>query len=211
MIPATAKGREPDKGLARKSGFFSGLLASLCCVGAALAIAFGIAGGTLGLVRYRLEFLVMGGVLMLFSFALAARRTWACCAPPMRRRRLGQLLAALLTSFALTYILGTWLVPNALIAWTASGIAPAGSGNTAPVAGSFRQVTLDIEGMYCPACIGLVRQVLKATPGVMDAKASLAGRGWAVYDPARVTAEQLATAVSLYFPTRVRADEAYSP
>jgi copper chaperone CopZ len=120
----------------------------------------------------------------------------------MRRRRLGQLLAAWLTSFVLVYILGAWLVPNALLSWTGTPAFPGGA--TQSTTGLHR-ATLDIEGMYCPACVGLVRHVLTVTPGVVQAEVRM-GAARILYDPSRVTAQQVVGAVSVYFPSTVRSE-----
>jgi copper chaperone CopZ len=125
----------------------------------------------------------------------------------MRRRRLGQLLIIGLTSFALTYILGAWLVPNALLSWTGTQ-ATAPSIPTATT--DLRRTTLAIDGMYCPACVGLVRHLLQVTPGVLGAEVRT-GAARVVYDPRRVTAYQVAAVVSVYFPSTVRSEGPLSP
>ena len=49
-----------------------------------------------------------------------------------------------------------------------------------------------------------MRSILFEQPGVLDAQVNwVKGEGWVVYDPTQVTAEELAKAVSPYFPTQV--------
>jgi len=176
-------------------------------MGPAVAIALGVGGAALGLSRYRLEFLAVGLTVVLLGLGLAARRVLSCAAPAMRRRHLGQLLIAWLISFALAYGLGAWLVPNVLLSWTG---VEATTRRPAPAATKLRRATLAVDGMYCPACVGLVRHVLHVTPGVVRAEVRT-GAARIVYDPARVRADQVAAALSVYFPSAVRSEGPYSP
>lgn len=53
-----------------------------------------------------------------------------------------------------------------------------------------------------------MRSILFQQPGVTEAEINWReGQGWVVYDPTQVTAEELAQAVSPYFPTQVIADQ----
>ncbi|MER3437229.1 MAG: hypothetical protein C4346_06355 [Chloroflexota bacterium] len=56
------------------------LLASLCCVGplVAVLIAGGTAAGTVGLVRFKLEFIAAGLVITLLGIGLSLRKSKAC-------------------------------------------------------------------------------------------------------------------------------------
>ena len=57
-------------------------------------------------------------------------------------------------------------------------------------------ITLDIGGMTCQGCVGSVTRVLRATPGVSQARVSLApGRAEVTYDPARTDTSALRKAV----------------
>jgi len=57
-----------------------------------------------------------------------------------------------------------------------------------------------------------VRSILFQQPGVLDAQINwVKGEGWVIYDPAQVTAEELAKAVSRYFPTQVVDDRVAEP
>lgn len=60
-----------------------------------------------------------------------------------------------------------------------------------------RKVTLDVKGMHCATCPLTVKVVLKKQPGVdevkMDAEKHIAE---VKFDPAKVTSEQLARAVT---------------
>jgi copper chaperone len=57
-------------------------------------------------------------------------------------------------------------------------------------------ITLDIGGMTCQGCVGSVTRVLQATPGVSQARVSLApGQAEVTYDPARTDTSALRKAV----------------
>ena len=57
-----------------------------------------------------------------------------------------------------------------------------------------------------------MRSILFQQPGVLDAQINwVKGKGWVVYDPGQVTAEELAKAVSAYFSTEVVDDQVAEP
>lgn len=56
-----------------------------------------------------------------------------------------------------------------------------------------------------------MRSILFQQPGVLQAEANWRqGRGWVVYDPTQVTAEELAEAVSPYYPSEVVDDQPHT-
>jgi copper chaperone len=55
---------------------------------------------------------------------------------------------------------------------------------------------LNVRGMHCGGCVASVTRVLKAVPGVSDARVQLQPGGAEVdYDPAKVAPAALASAV----------------
>ena len=57
-------------------------------------------------------------------------------------------------------------------------------------------ITLDIGGMTCQGCVGSVTRVLRATPGVSDARSRCRrARREVTYDPARTDTSALRKAV----------------
>jgi copper chaperone len=59
-----------------------------------------------------------------------------------------------------------------------------------------QHVTLEVRGMTCQGCVASVTRVLKATPGVGDARVDLAqGRAEVDYDPARTSVAALKGAI----------------
>ena len=57
-------------------------------------------------------------------------------------------------------------------------------------------ITLNIKGMTCMGCVGSVTRVLKAAPGVADAKVTLQpGEATIQYDAALTNPSQLKTVV----------------
>ena len=56
--------------------------------------------------------------------------------------------------------------------------------------------TLGVTGMNCQGCVASVTRVLKAVPGVNDAKVTLQpGCATVTYDPARTSRQALETAI----------------
>jgi hypothetical protein len=55
-----------------------------------------------------------------------------------------------------------------------------------------------------------VRSILLQQPGVLDAGANWqAGVGWVIYDPGQAKAEDLAQALSAYYPAQVTDDRLF--
>lgn len=64
-------------------------------------------------------------------------------------------------------------------------------------AGAFERLQLKIDGMVCPLCERAVESILRGQPGVLEADADFrTGRAVVVYDPARVTPQEIADAVN---------------
>jgi mercuric ion binding protein len=69
-----------------------------------------------------------------------------------------------------------------------------------------KTATLDVPSMFCSLCQISVRKALERVPGVIDAKAdNSAKRAEVKYDPDRVSADELATALTKAgFPATVK-------
>ncbi|WP_282181516.1 heavy metal translocating P-type ATPase [Aliiroseovarius marinus] len=69
-------------------------------------------------------------------------------------------------------------------------------------------VVLDVQSMSCAACVGRVERMLKATPGVLDARVNLASeRAFVTFLTGSVTPEALSAKITKAgFPTTPRAD-----
>ncbi len=84
-------------------------------------------------------------------------------------------------------------------------IAATDSPGVGPLRSEIRTAILKVDGMWCPSCPYIVRQVLLGTPGVVDAKVSLQTKSAVVtYDPSRTKVEDLIAATTNYgYPSRV--------
>lgn len=75
------------------------------------------------------------------------------------------------------------------------------------------KATLAIDDMWCASCAVGAQYNLKAIPGVADAYVgftkSLDGEGWVVYEPDKVTKEQIIKAVEPYKAT-ITSDVVYT-
>jgi mercuric ion binding protein len=87
--------------------------------------------------------------------------------------------------------------------WLLSGSLLAAS---AALAGEPATATLDVPGMYCSLCSISVRTALERVPGVVAARADNAAKRAEVrYDPAKVTADDVAEALTRSgYPASVR-------
>jgi len=78
-----------------------------------------------------------------------------------------------------------------------------------PEDASVRQTTLAIKDMTCPSCALGVEYQLKQLDGVYDAEIKYPeGAGIVIYDPSKLSAEEIAAASTIY-PAAVAVDEPY--
>lgn len=56
---------------------------------------------------------------------------------------------------------------------------------------NYRHLTLRIEGMVCPFCANGIQKALIDTPGIISAKVSLPDSGVVIYDPSRISKEEI--------------------
>ncbi len=118
----------------------SSALASLCCVGPAIAALVGVgsASALVGLSRYRWPLLVLGLALLGISVGMTLRRLRTTCAPDRYRRYQWQVPLTALAIFGITYGVLTYGVPTLIyrsLQPTSTVSSPAStSGATAPAA-----------------------------------------------------------------------------
>jgi len=80
-----------------------------------------------------------------------------------------------------------------------------------PKDANVRQTTLAIEDMTCPSCALGVEYQLKQLDGVYNAEIKYPeGAGVVVYDPSKLSAEEIAAESTIY-PATVASDESYTP
>lgn len=114
----------------------------------------------------------------------------------------------------LVIVLGTAIVSSLLISETV-GIK---NDNVSRVLNSFSdsrpyKATLAIDGMWCASCAVSAQYNLKSITGVADAYVgftkNLDGEGWVIYEPEKVTKEQIIKAVEPYKAT-ITSDVVYT-
>lgn len=114
----------------------------------------------------------------------------------------------------LVIVLGIAIVSGLLIS-KAMGIK---NDNVSRVLGNFSgskpyKATLAIDGMWCASCAVGAQYSLKSIPGVADAYVgftkNLDGEGWVIYEPKKVTKEQITSAVEPYKAT-ITSDVVYT-
>ena len=188
-------------------GMAGALLASLCCVGplVAVLIAGGTAAGTVGLVRYKLEFIAVGLVITLLGIGLSLRKSKACCSISTYRRNRILIPVVSLLTFALLVAGSNLLLLNDRIIDAASQRlgrdAQPGAGVPAVSVPQARQLDVALtSGVYCPACLLAIQARLTSTPGVQSVSFVLGEDGTyvarIVYDPAYVSQPVLLTTIA---------------
>lgn len=104
----------PRAGIA-STGLLGGLVSSLCCLPAAVAVALGLGGSSflVGLARYRTFFVVAGLALALAATWWSLRRSQRCCPAAAHRRNQFLIPALTLGSFVISYV----LINQVLLPW----------------------------------------------------------------------------------------------
>lgn len=171
-------------------------VASLCCLGPLVLGGLGLGAVLVAtFAPLRPYFLVLSTMLLALGFYFVYRKpaaTELCegevCAPGSRTRRLAKPLLWLATvavlALALFPLYGAKLVPT----------PPA---STPAAAANLETVELNIAGMDCEACAGVIRAKLLETPGVAEANVSYpASRATVKYDPRQADPAQLVSAIN---------------
>lgn len=107
------------------------LIASLCCVGPAVAALIGVGGASflLGLARYRIPLLLVGLVITGAGTVQALRVSRQTCSLREHRRNQWLVPSVTLISFIVTYGVLTYVFPTAVYRW----LSPAPASSTKPV------------------------------------------------------------------------------
>jgi len=187
-----ASGRTSRWGLA---GAVAGALAaSVCCLGPLVLVTLGATGAWIGgltaLEPYRPLFIVATVGLLGWAFFREYRKpkAEACapgsvCAVPAARR--GMRVALWVVAALVVVLLALPYVAPRLVATTTAAPAPR----------STASVTLAVHKMTCDGCVATVTKALTGVPGVAAAEVALdPPRAVVVFDPTRVSPEQLVTA-----------------
>lgn len=209
--PATENARGRDDGgsskLSRASltaAVIAAVAASACCLGPVILALIGVSGVGLAatIEPYRPIFLGVTAVLLAVGFYLVYRRPRAaataataasvdpdnceCDAPGAKRS--GKLMLWVATTLAALF---------AVYPYIAGATATTEATGSAEATAESREVTLRVEGMTCAGCATNITNKLAATPGVVRAKVSYDDKTAIVlYDPALITADGLARAVT---------------
>jgi len=169
------------------------IAASVCCLGSLILVGLGFSGAWIGglsaFERYRplFMFITFGFLAFAFYKVYSKPKADCCeidsyCANP-KADKINKIALWSVTIL----VIGMIVSPNVIGAF-ASKSTP-----TQPV--TTKQVVLNVEGMTCAACSITVSKSLKRVDGVQEANVTLTPpEAVVIYDPARVTVEQLTEA-----------------
>ncbi len=183
------------------------IAASACCVGPLVLMLLGISGAWIGnltaLTPYQPIFMTVAlGLLGLAFYKVYGGKKEESCAPgsACSNPKMGRLNKIVLWIFA-ALVLGLLVFPYAV---------PYVFAETAEAQPQAKQVTLDVENMTCYTCAIPVRKSLEKVDGVVSAKVTMRPpQAVVIYDPARVTTEDLTRATTnAGYPSKVKGEEA---
>lgn len=180
------------------------IAASVCCLGPLVLVGLGFSGAWIGNLsafeRYRPIFMLITFGFLGFAFykVYSKLKTECCetdsyCANPQADK---------INKMALwgvtILVVGMLISPNAIGAFASKSTTT----QTVPT----KQVVLNVEGMTCAACSVTVSKSLKRVDGVQEANVTMTPpEAIVVYDPAKVTIEQLTEATgNVGYPSSVK-------
>jgi copper chaperone CopZ len=181
-LAGTTPTRNRAEKISKLGTVLSAMMASSCCWLPLLLLAFGVSGagiaGALDVYRPLFVALTVGCLTTAFYFTYRPRRTATppedCCAPA---GECGASRSAGRRSWVLT--------PNTVMLWGVTVLAVAflffpnylnffltgsGPGRASPDNPLVRTTSFTVEGMTCEGCAALLGKVIKAVPGVLDAR-----------------------------------------
>ncbi|MCP3818838.1 hypothetical protein NLX86_12175 [Streptomyces sp. A3M-1-3] len=179
-------------------GVVAALVASLCCTGPLLLIAVGAGTGLLsGAGRVLPVYAPLaGGLLMLGFLAWEVRRRGGSFTLAGLRRARSVIISGLLV-FATAWLVMT----TAVTPWLAETLTPSTAATTtsrpaADYPGPQRPLELRIDGMYCPACVAVMKTQLRDVEGIVNVEKVWTGGARLTYDPNLVSAEEIRQAAT---------------
>lgn len=191
-----------------RTGLLAGVVASLCCISPVVAglllllVGVDVVGASLGMETFRWP-LLLGGLGLVGAYGAITYRRQACCTTPRAARR------KVVTS--VTVMASVYLVATLVLLPVVSGAVFQAVNKPGPAAATageeLHQLTLQVNGMYCPSCPGAVEHQLESVPGVVDASVSFPDRGVVLYDAGKVAKETVAQAVRAPYSAQIIKDE----
>lgn len=195
------------------TGFWSGILASLCCTGPLLIILFGLGSVSfaLSLTQYRPYFLGLGFFFMIGAiFWHLKKKNKSCgvnCFSAEGLKREKRFVTSVVLSMGVTYILILYVLVPAL-----SPAVYISAPSKTPQSPTLNKLTVKISGMTCPGCATAIENILHGLEGVVEAKVSYPeGTGEIVYNQNITSKEKIISskAFSIY-PAQIINDERIS-
>lgn len=174
-----------DRGRALALGLLAAVLASACCLLPALLLLMG-AGALAGLVAHLEGVFMAASVAILLggSILLLRKRSSDSCCPGSRPALSRPLvIVLLLATFGISYAAFQSITPA--LAAPSSEIPPTTRAES-------RILDLQIQGMTCASCTVGIEAVLRAKPGVEEAKVDFgSASARVVYDASRISTQEI--------------------
>lgn len=212
------KKSEVKKGI--KTGFWSGILASLCCVGPLVIVLFGLGSVSfaLSLSQYRPYFLGLGFLFMIGAIFLHLnKKNKTCdinCFSVEGLKREKKFIISVVISMAIIYVFALYILVPAIspfIYGSLSQKTTIQTGNTVnPINenSDLRTLSLKINGMTCSGCAYGIQNILESLNGVVKAKVNYPeGTGEVIYDADKITKEEIVSSVESPYSAEVIKDE----
>ncbi len=213
------KKSELKKGV--KTGFWSGILASLCCVGPLVIVLFGLGSVSfaLSLSQYRPYFLGLGFLFMIGAIFLHLNKKNKTCdincfsAEGLKREK--KFIISVVVCMAVIYVFALYILVPAISpliygnAVAKTQLSIHNSSNEMIKNSKLYKLRVKISGMTCESCAFGIQSILQSLSGVVGAKVSYSeGAGEIIYNPEIITKEQIISSkVFSTYPTQIVSNE----
>jgi thiol-disulfide isomerase/thioredoxin len=195
------------KTVAISIGVVSGIIASLCCLGPVFIILLGLSSLSvaISITQYNPYFLILSFIFMAGAIWVYLRKkNQGCCNLNVIKKNRNFISLAAIT-MVLFYVVALYVLLPAITPHI-YGIASKNVG--IQTSEKLRQVTLEIYGITCPSCVNAIESLLKQKEGVVNASFNyFQGIGEVVYDPSKITIDDIVKAIQPYRVTLIEDKE----
>jgi len=194
-------GEEGNKTGAVGIGIGSGIIASICCLGPAFIVLLGLSGlsAALSLTQFQPYFIALSIVFMAGAIWVYLRRKnqGHCDMHVVQKNK--RFIAVVALTMVIFYVMTLYVVMPLV---TPHIYGTFGDNTNPKPPQKLRQVTLSIQGMTCPSCADAVESLLKQNEGIVSASVNYyQGTGIVVYEPSKITTEEIVKAIQPYTAT----------
>lgn len=201
--------KKEEKRKAVGIGIGSGMIASLCCLGPAFIVLLGLTSLSvaLSLTQFQPYFLAsslifMVGIIWLY---LRKKNQGRCDLHVVKRNK--NFIGIAFLVMVVFYVTALYVVMPAVTPYIYGAVDSSASTNLQS-SENLRRANLKIYGMTCPSCADAVESLIRQNDGIVSVSVDyFQGTGEVVYDPTKVTLEEIVESMKPYTAAVMKDEE----